>query len=163
VDLGGFEGVRVYLENREMGVTDGEGRLMIPGLLPYQANRISINSRDLPLTARVSSTGEAVAPYYRSGLIVEFDVKETHSALLRVMMPDGTPAPEGAQAQVVGSPQLYPMGRNGRLYLQDLVGDSRVLVTTQTWQCMLQLPKPSPAQGEAISNLGEFTCVAETI
>ncbi len=50
-----------------MGVTDSNGRLMIPGLLPYQANRISIDSRDLPMTVQVIDTGESVAPYYPLG------------------------------------------------------------------------------------------------
>jgi outer membrane usher protein len=93
VDAGGFEGVRVYLENREMGVTDAEGRMMVPGLRPYQVNRIRIESRDLPLTARVSQTSESVAPYFKSGSLVTFDVEDTRGALLRVVWPNGTPAP----------------------------------------------------------------------
>ena len=161
VDTGGFEGVRVYLENREMGVTDKHGRLMIPGLLPYQANRIGIDSRDLPLTAQVTDTGEAVAPYFRSGMLVEFDVRDTRGALLRVLWPDGTPVPEGSQAQIEGQQAVYPVGRDGRLYLQGVAARTRVLVRNNGWQCHLDLPGLAGLEDNGIPNLGEFTCVRE--
>jgi outer membrane usher protein len=161
VDAGGFEGVRVYLENREMGVTDSHGRLMIPGLLPYQANRISIDSRDLPMTAQVTDTGEAVAPYYRSGTLVEFDVRDTRGALLRVLWPDGTPVPEGSQAQIDGQPEVYPVGRSGRLYLQGIATKTRVLVRNHEWQCHLELPGLAGLEDNVIPNLGDFTCMRE--
>jgi outer membrane usher protein len=161
VDTGGFEGVHVYLENRDMGVTDSSGRLMIPGLLPYQANRISMNSRDLPLSARVGETRQEVAPYYRTGVMVEFDAEETRSALLRVTWPDGTPVPEGSEAQIVGRSEVYPVGRNGRLYLQDLYGETRVLVRNHVWQCHLDLPNISRRTAEVIQKLGDFVCVNE--
>lgn len=161
VDASGFEGVRVYLENRPMGVTDQHGRLLVPGLLPYQANRLSIDSRDLPLTARVGSTSEAVAPYYRSGTVVAFDVDTVSSALLRVTWPDGTPVPEGSEALIVGRTDIYPVGRNGRLYLPDLAGATRILVRNHVWQCHLELPDISRIAHEGIPNLGEFTCLNE--
>jgi outer membrane usher protein len=134
---------------------------MIPGLLPYQANRISIDSRDLPMTAQVTDTGEAVAPYYRSGLLVEFDVRDTRGALLRVLWPDGTPVPEGSQAQIEGQQEVYPVGHNGRLYLQGVVGKTRVFVRNNGWQCHLDLVGISGLEDNVIPNLGEFTCVRE--
>jgi len=161
VDAGGFEGVRVYLENREMGVTDSNGRLMIPGLLPYQANRVSIDSRDLPMTVQITDTGESVAPYYRSGLLVEFDVRDARGALLRVLWPDGTPVPAGSQAQIEGQHEVYPVGHNGRLYLQGVAGKSRVIVRNNGWQCHLDLAGISGLEDNVIPNLGEFTCVKE--
>ncbi|MCJ7555428.1 MAG: fimbria/pilus outer membrane usher protein [Gammaproteobacteria bacterium] len=161
VDAGGFEGVRVYLENREMGVTDSDGRLMIPGLLPYQSNRLSIDSRDLPMTAAVTKTGQVVAPYYRSGQLVAFDVKDTRGALLRVVWPDGTPIPQGFQAQIVGQEEVYPVGSNGRLYLQGVVDHSRVMISSLGWNCTLDLAKVERHQGDIIPDLGDFVCVKD--
>lgn len=161
VDAGGFEGVRVYLENREMGETDGQGRLLIPGLLPYQANRISIDSRDLPLSARVSQTQQSVAPYYRAGALVAFDVAERSDALLRVSWPDGTAIPEGSEAQIVGRPEIYPVGRQGRIYLPDLVGESRLQIRNHVWRCHIDLPNVSRRATEVLRDLGQFTCVDE--
>jgi len=161
VDAGGFEGVRVYLENREMGVTDREGRLMIPGLLPYQSNRLSIDSRDLPMSVQVTDTTESVAPYYRSGQLVAFDVKDTRGALLRVVWPDGTPIPQGSQAQVIGQEQIYPVGGNGRLYLQGVVDHSRVMISSQGWNCTLDLANVERHDGDIIPDLGDFVCVKD--
>lgn len=161
VDTGGYEGVSIYLENREMGVTDSNGRLMIPGLLPYQANRISMDSRDLPLTAAVSKTGEAVAPYYRSGLLLEFDVRDTRGALLTVTWPDGTPVTEGSEAHIVGRDEVFPVGRNGRLYLQGVSPKTQVLVSNGDWQCQLNIDVQQGIKGDGIPNLGTFVCEKE--
>lgn len=161
VDTGGFEGVRVYLENREMGVTDNNGRLMIPGLLPYQANQIRMESGDLPLTAAVNKTGEAVAPYFRSGLLVEFDVVDTRGALLTVTWPDGTPVTEGSEAQVVGRDEVFPVGRHGRLYLQGVSGKTQVSVSNGNWQCTLNIHAKPAVDGEGIPNLGNYVCMKE--
>ncbi len=161
VDTGGYEGVSIYLENREMGVTDSHGRLMIPGLLPYQANRISMDSADLPLTAVVRTTGEAVAPYYRSGLLLEFDVTDTRGALLTLNWPDGTPVTEGSEAQILGRDEVFPVGRNGRLYLQGVSPKTRVLVRNGDWQCRLNIDVQPGTKADGIPNLGVFVCVKE--
>src|SRR4029079_1806519 len=65
VDAGGFEGVRVYLENREIGTTNAHGRLLVPSLRPYESNQLRVESVDLPINARADKPSLRVAPYYR--------------------------------------------------------------------------------------------------
>lgn len=161
VDTDGYEGVTVYLENREMGVTDSAGRLMIPGLLPYQANQIRMESGDLPLTAAVSKIEVAVAPYFRSGLLVEFDVRDTQGALLTVTWPDGTPVTEGSEARIVGGNEVFPVGRNGRLYLQGVSAVTQVVLSNSNWQCRLNIEAPAGMESGGIPNLGNFVCIRE--
>lgn len=161
VDTGGYEGVSIYLENREMGVTDSTGRLMIPGLLPYQANQITMDSGDLPLTAAVTKTKEAVAPYFRSGLLVEFDVRDTRGVLLQVNWPDGTPVTEGSMAKIAGRDEAFPVGRNGRLYLQGVSAGTEIVLGNSNWQCRLTIKALPGAEAGGIPNLGSFVCIKE--
>ena len=55
VNLPGFPDVRVYLDNREAGRTDADGRLLLPGLRPYESNRVRLEVDDLPLDAEIDA------------------------------------------------------------------------------------------------------------
>ncbi len=156
VDAGGFEGVRVYLENREIGKTNAHGRLLVPSLRPYEGNQLRIESEDLPLTARVDTPALRVAPYYRSGAIASFGIKASGSALLRAVTPGGVPLPEGARARVGDGAFRFPVGFDGRLYLQDLDRGARVEVAYGSERCTFALVA-LPAE-DAVPDFGDVVC-----
>jgi len=156
VRVGDYEGVRVYLENREIGRTDESGRVFVPGLRPYLRNRLRIEPNDLPLTAVAESFSADVAPYYRSGITVDFDVRQTRDAIMRIVLPDGSPLPEGTVAQVLGRGERLPVGRNGRLYVQDIDRPSQVTLRWNGHVCDIIVPLPEGPG--AIPNLGDITC-----
>jgi outer membrane usher protein len=54
VQVPGFEGVRVYSENQEVARTNARGFALVPGLRPYQRNRLRIDPADLPTFAAAS-------------------------------------------------------------------------------------------------------------
>ena len=156
VDAGGFEGVRVYLENREIGKTNAHGRLLVPSLRPYEGNQLRIESEDLPLTARIDTPALRVAPYYRSGAIASFGIKASGSALLRAVTPGGVPLPEGARARVGDGAFRFPVGLDGRLYLQDLDRGARVEVAYGSERCTFALVA-LPAE-DAVPDFGDVVC-----
>ena len=87
--------------------------MLVPGLRPYETNRIRVEPEDLPLMTRLNDLAVEVAPYFRTGVAVEFDARPSRSAMLRVLTDDGQPVPEGARARLEGSPDWYPVGRDG--------------------------------------------------
>jgi outer membrane usher protein len=156
IEVGDYEGVRVYSENREVGRTDENGQLFIPGLRPYQRNQISIEMDDLPLSARIINARSDTTPYLRSGVIVEFDVAEAQDAIIRAVLPDGTPVRQGAVGRVFGQQDWSPVGSNGRLYLHGLEQPSQVTIRWNGSICDFVVPKPEGS--DMIPDLGEFTC-----
>jgi outer membrane usher protein len=156
VDVGDYEGIRVYAENQVVGRTDKNGRVFIPGLRPYQRNQISIEVDDLPLNARIGELRSDASPYLRSGIVVEFDVMDARDAIIRVKLPDGTPVRQGAVARIWGQNEWSPIGTNGRLYLYGLAHPSQVTVRWNGSVCDFIVPKPEG--NEMIPDLGEFTC-----
>jgi outer membrane usher protein len=126
VSVNGFDNVRVYLENQEVARTDHNGQALIPGLRPYQSNRIRIATDDLPLSASIERLEMEVAPYYRSGVLAEFPASDGHHVFLRLRLPTGEAAPEGAVVRVNGLEQRFRVGLDGAVYLtgvrQDIVG-----------------------------------------
>jgi len=157
VDAGGFEGVRVYLENREIGTTNSHGRLLVPSLRPYESNQLRVESSDLPMTVRIDNPALRVAPYYRSGAIASFGITATADALLRVVDRDGRAAQEGASARVDGGALSFPVGLDGRLYLQDIHTGSLVEIVSGTDRCTFVIGT-LPASTGGVPDLGEVIC-----
>lgn len=156
VDAGGFEDVRVYLENQEIGVTDERGRLLVPRLRPYQTNRLRIETSDLPLKARISNAAVAVSPYFRSGTIADFGIRIQTNVLLRVIDETGTPVSEGARARLASAPVASPVGLDGRLYLENAEPGMRVDIVDGTGACSFELPDFD--QSELLPDLGDTYC-----
>lgn len=156
IDTGGYPGVGVFLENRKIGVTDDRGRLLVPNLRPYQANQLHIASADLPMNARTSSYNAVIAPYYRSGVLVDLGVRPAEAAVLRVVDANGVAITEGARASIDGTPGQFPVGLDGRLYLEGLGERSLIQIRDAGALCEFELPRPDT--GEALPDLGEFVC-----
>ena len=74
VRVGTLPEVKVYRNGEEVGKTDKEGLILIPGLSSYYDNRISIADTDIPLDQRISMVEYYLSPPARSGSCVDFDV-----------------------------------------------------------------------------------------
>ncbi len=156
VNAGGFEDVRVYLENQEIGVTDNRGRLLVPRLRPYETNRLRIETADLPLNARISNPAVAVSPYYRAGTIADFGIRIDTNVLLRVLGDDGTPITEGARARVAAGVSASPIGLDGRLYLENVTSGIRIEIDHAGGTCAFELPEFDETQ--LLPDLGDVLC-----
>jgi len=156
VNVGNIEGVRVYAENQEIGRTNKDGQLFVPGLRPYLRNKLRIEIEDLPLNAKVGDVVAEAAPYSRSGVIVNFNVQESNNVILRAVLVDGSPVPEGAFATVSWSQEMYPVGRNGKLFLQGIDRSSQITLRWSGQSCDLDVPFPS--RSTIIAKLGDVVC-----
>jgi len=161
VDLPGYPNVQVFLDNRDAGRTDSAGRLILPSLRPYQANKIHLAVEDLPLDAKIIA-GEAVAvPYAHSGVIVPVVIGGGHSATAILLDQHGKALPAGmiltsgdgsATAQVArdGLSQLDGLG-NAATHLEGSVDELRVA-------CAIPPLAPDAAP---FPDLGEITCARD--
>jgi outer membrane usher protein len=156
VNVGDFEGVRVYAENLEVGRTDANGRLFVTGLRPYLENTLRIETDDLPLTADIRRVEAEAVPYARSGVVVDFDVRDVQNLLLHARLPDGSAVPEGARARVEGSAESFPVGLDGLLFLPGVGDSSRLVVSWGDDACEIELPEINGAG--VMTRLGEQLC-----
>ncbi len=76
VSTGNVAGVPVLYENRPIGTTDSSGKLLVPSLLSYQNNRLTVDSTRLPADIDVGQTSVVVRPPDRSGVTVKFAIKK---------------------------------------------------------------------------------------
>jgi outer membrane usher protein len=124
IRIPGVKGVAGFASNQEIGVTSGRGNLLVPDLLPYYGNRVSIADSDLPLDYDIDATEKLVAPPYRGGAIVTFPVKRVQSVSGTVVLGKGgedvIPSFGELEAVAAGSPFESPLGEGGEFYLENV-------------------------------------------
>ena len=156
VDVGVPE-IPVYLQNREVAITNSKGRALVPGLGAYASNRLSINTFEMPLGVSVAATAANVVPAFRSGIIVDFDGEDNQSAaILTLRLADGALVPMGSIAQLGSTREEFSVGYGGQVYVTNLRSSNALKVTTATATCTAEFGGPSETMVQ--NNLGEVTC-----
>lgn len=120
VDTSGVGNVRVYDENREVGRTDRAGQLLVPDLRAFELNHLSINPDDVPLDTAVPFVSRVVRPQDRSGVVVEFPLRPSRSALVSLVDAAGRPLPLGSVAMLRPGTAGLPVGHAGQVYVEEL-------------------------------------------
>jgi outer membrane usher protein len=157
--IDGQPNVRVYSENRVIGRTDSDGRVLIHNLRPYEANRIRIEPRDLPIDADVETVSAIVAPRFRSGVVINFPINTTRSALLAIYRKDGAPLPPGSAVTVNSGSERFLVGLDGEVLLRGIAMGARLTAEGDHGTCVVVVDREVP--DEAFPHLGRFTCGAE--
>jgi outer membrane usher protein len=124
----GMPGIIVRQENRDIARTDSHGRAVVPDLLAFELNQISINPLDAPVDADIALTGRGVRPPDRSGVVVKLPVRAAHGAVLRIVDASGAPLPVGSAATLSSTKVAVPVGYEGEAYLLDLQAHNTVTI-----------------------------------
>ena len=147
VEVDGLAGVPVKRGNQVVAETDARGRAFIPGLLPWQINKIEIDPVELPLDTEVGATMQQVTPYARSGSVVKFAVRRTRQALLVLHQSNGVVVPPGTRVTLLPSGAEFLAGRRGEVWLSDLgTGQQHLRVDWPGGGCELDLPVMADSQ-----------------
>ncbi|MBV6306004.1 fimbria/pilus outer membrane usher protein [Candidimonas humi] len=157
VSTDGVPDVPVKEENRPVGKTDSRGLLLVPGLQSYQNNKVSIDPTNLAVDMRIKRVNMNVVPRQGSGVNVKFVMERVHAASLILHQPDGKDVPMGAQAFLNGSKDAGGwVGYDGRLYLEGLQPDNRLIVSGAGADCSVQFPYH--AKADTLPEIGPLTC-----
>lgn len=164
VRVPGVGGVRVYSSNNLVGRTDANGDVLVPNLLPYYGNRLSIDDRDVPLNYEVQDTEKTIAPPYRGGAFVPFPVKQIRTAtgVIRVRGGQAEVIPTFGQLTLTAAGKSYesPLGRGGEFYFENLPsGTYEAAVEYRDGACHFRID--IPAGNDAVVKLGQRTCTNE--
>ncbi len=157
----GVAGVRGYASHQEIGRTDRHGNLLIPNLLPYYGNIVSVNDQDVPLDYKLGDLLQRVAPPFRSGAVVTFSAT-------RVLAVTGTVSVEVAGEAVVpafgqltvvvaGESIESPIGQLGEFYLEGIPpGRHQASLEYRggTGTCIVDVPTSTAV----VVKLGPITC-----
>jgi outer membrane usher protein len=156
VKVGSIEDVPIYRSNQLIAITNGSGMALVPDLLPYQANQLTIDPVELPFDIKIQSVKEIAVPFARSGLLVDFPVHRSRNALVLLRQVDGTVVPAGARVTVPPGEKDFLVGRRGEVYLMNLSDSNHLSVQWKEGGCHLILPL-DPA-GPREPRIGPLTC-----
>jgi outer membrane usher protein len=79
-------GVRTYLGHQYVGRTNARGEVVVPNLVSYYGNRLSIDASDVPLDRSVGVEERIVAPAQRGGALVRFESLRLRPIVGRVVV-----------------------------------------------------------------------------
>lgn len=130
VDVGASD-VVVKHQNRPVGRTNRQGRILVPRLNSYERNTVSIDPENLPVDASVPATREVVVPAYGSGVVLDFGVSDTpNAALVELVDADGIPLPVGLSGRLRDGDE-FVVGYDGQAYLTGLRARNALMVLRQ--------------------------------
>lgn len=158
VDLPGFPDVRVYLDNREVGRTDADGRLLLPGLRPYEGNRVRLEVDDLPLDAEITTAEVEAVPFYRSGMTIAFPLARTLRATATLLARDGTPLPVGLRLRSADGTVTAWVARDGFTQI-NAAGHGPATLAADADGVLIACPIPASMPDEQLPDLGRITCL----
>lgn len=117
---------------------------------------MSIQEDALPLDARVGTLRMSLTLSRRSGKMVEFPVRASHGALLRIVLDDGSPVPSGAVVTIKGQSEEFPVALRGEAYVTDLMEKNELQISWKGKACAISVALPH--QAGPLPVLGPFVC-----
>lgn len=152
----GAPGVDVLHENRRIGRTNWQGLVLVPGLVSYQRNTITIDPTRLPVNAHVERTQEQVTPSARGGTILRFGIDSASaSAIVVVHGPDGRPLRAGLKGKLDGGGEFI-VGHDGRAFVRGLSTQNRATIDLLDRECAAEFPFAPGADEQVV--VGPIVC-----
>jgi outer membrane usher protein len=152
----GEPGVGVTLENRDMGKTGSDGRLLVPDLISFTPSHFAIEPDTVPLSDDIVTASAVVRPPRNAGVIVSLPVQPSRSAAVRFVTADGSPvafdAPVTLNGQDAGS-----VGYDGVAWLGPLSEDNRVRIGEGDQACTAEFAV-MPQQFRPGVQIGPYVC-----
>jgi outer membrane usher protein len=158
VKVGNIEDVAIYRSNQLIATTNRSGTALVPNLLPYQANQLTIDPVELPFDVEIQSVKQIAMPFARSGLLVDFPVYRSRNALVLLHQPDGSVVQAGARVSVSPGDTSFLVGKRGEAYLMNLSDSNHLSVQWKDGACDLILPLDPAGPNEP--RIGPLTCGA---
>lgn len=164
VRVPGVPHASVRLNNREVGRTDADGELFVPGLLSYDANRISVDPTDLPLDRSFRSLEVFVAPPRGGGVVATLEVEAVRVVRGRVVrfsrVGRRTPIAYGEiVVRTPHGPETFLIGSQGQFEVDLPPGVYSASVRDDGGTCTFELVVP--ADRGAISEVGTLLCLED--
>jgi outer membrane usher protein len=153
VEVPSLGGVPIYHDHHRVATTDANGFAVLPGLRPYEANRLQIDPNDLPIDTTMAASEYTVRPYRRGGVRVRFPVAERGGAVVRLMRESNEPVAAGARVRVGDG--HYVVASEGAVFISGQHGEVELEASWPGHRCHAQVTIPA---GSVLPDLGAVIC-----
>ncbi|MGQ4660660.1 fimbria/pilus outer membrane usher protein [Lysobacter sp. F6437] len=159
VSTNGVAGVPVLYENRELGITDEDGLLLLSDLRGWQRNRIAIDPDGLGAGYRLPPLETFATPADHGATLVRFEVERINPAMVTLLDAAGAPVAAGTEGRLPGGGGTFIVGLDGEAWLEDHDAGAVLVVDTGATTCRYRLPTTTTTAGlGAPARLGPLAC-----
>jgi outer membrane usher protein len=123
----------------------------------FDLNHIAISPTDIPADVTIDVATREMRPQDRSGVVVKFQVKISHAALLRLVDGAGAPMPLGSAATLRATGVTVPVGYDGDAYVEDLSSHNELAVERMDGRRCTVVFDYRPLPGE-VPTIGPLRC-----
>ncbi len=161
IRVAGVKHVRGYVNNQELGRTDRNGNLLVPNLISYYGNHLSIAQEDVPIQYGLEVTDMTLAPPARGAAIADFALTIPHYYRGHAIIDEhGTQlVPKYGDVRVTGRKGEIssPIGEEGEFELEGIEAGKRTFAIDYTGgTCELTLDIGD--SDDTVIDLGVLTC-----
>jgi outer membrane usher protein len=161
VKASGLGGVGVERNGDKVAVTNKNGKAIVPDLVSNYGNEISLRPIDLPINYNLNELKKYVAPPYRGGSVVNFNINKVQGFTGRIFYYDnGKKVPaEFAWVGLEVNGELFEsvVGIGGEFYMENLPAGKyygKILLEEKTWGFEVVIPESE----EMLVDLGDIIC-----
>lgn len=126
--------VTLYANNRIAGQTDSRGVALIPNLQPYVGSPISLDASLLGLDVEVRSQQQTVTPAWRTGHVLNFDMRTVEAATVVLTDANGKHLAAGTRV-TYGMGKDAEVGLRGEIFLQEVTYPLRLVAGGKDGGC----------------------------
>lgn len=149
-----------------MGTTvDGNGYAVLPNLMPYHINDVSIDPDGIPLDVELKSTRQQVVPRADSVVMVKFETVSGRAVMIAARLPDGSAAPFGASVFDANQAEVGLVGQDGQMFLRGIPEAGRLWVKwgeASDSQCAFDYALPPKTQAYGDGDILRLNAVCRT-
>jgi outer membrane usher protein len=148
VDVG-LPDVEVFSQNRPVGKTGRNGKILITDMVPYHKNKVEIETDGLPVDTEITETEAESVVARNSGSIVSFKVAtDIHTALVAFKFGDGAFVPAGSSVKLNGGEEAFVVGYDGQAYLTGLKSENTAVLEHPGGSCKAHFGYAPKAQSQ---------------
>lgn len=116
-------GASVLHNGREIGKTGASGQLIVPTLSSYGQNKITLDTKNIPIDYSISDVNRVLSPSLWSGACVNFDVQQMRAitgSLFIIRQEKKMPLEYVEVSMKVGDRNVdFPTGKGGEFYVEN--------------------------------------------
>ncbi len=158
VSVSDMPDIPIIYGNKTIGTTNDEGYFLLSKVPDYYNIKVGIDPLNIPESYRAEEIEKVVAIREKSGYIVDFNVKETNSAVFTLMSQNSEHLPLGSL--VILDDQDFYVGWGGQVYIENLQESNLLNVYLPNGEsCEVELLYDRTDNEEALSDLGEYICL----
>lgn len=156
------DNVKVLRNNYTVGNIKGGSSLIVPNLLDYNRNNVSIMLEKSPINLLANKFNNKIVPYYRSGKVLEFKTKLVNNISFNIFNKDRVPLPPGTEIEINNQNGNYYVGYDGEVYLQpesgvNILNIKATLANKKVCNAIIDLT--DKYADELVIDLGDVICV----